>query len=66
MTVNYHVKKFYNIANGAKVIKLFTMVIYPHSVVIPIFFVIKLYYHGMAVNYCSILTLEKVELKLPW
>ncbi len=50
------------------VIKLFTMVIYHHSTVIPSFCVIKLYYLGnycgMAVNYCGILTLEKVGLEL--
>ncbi len=43
---------------GANVIKLFTMVIYCHSMVIPSFCVIKLYYlgnyHGMAVNYHGI------------
>jgi hypothetical protein len=36
---------------GASVIKLFTTVIYCHSMAIPSFFVIKLYYRGMAVNY---------------
>ncbi len=53
---------------GANVIKLFTAVIYHHSTVIPSFGVIKLHYLGnycgMAVNYCSILTLEKVGLEL--
>ncbi len=43
---------------GANVIKLFTPVIYCHSMVIPSFCVIKLYYlgnyHGMAVNYQGI------------
>ena len=43
---------------GANVIKLFTAVIYCHSMVIPLFCVIKLYhlgnYHGMAVNYHGI------------
>ncbi len=43
---------------GANVIKLFTAVIYCHSMVIPSFCVIKLYYlgnyHGMAVNYQGI------------
>jgi hypothetical protein len=38
--------------------------------VIPSFGVIRLYYlgnySGMAVNYQSILTIEKVRLKLPW
>ncbi len=42
------------------------MVIYHHSMVIPSFCVIKLYYLrnycGMAVNYCGILTLERVGL----
>jgi hypothetical protein len=55
---------------GANVIKLFTAVIYHNSTVIPSFSVIKLYYLGhycgMAVNYCNILTLEKVGLELPW
>jgi hypothetical protein len=45
-------------APGANVIKLFTAVIYCHSMVIPSFCVIKLYYlgnyHGMAVNYHGI------------
>jgi hypothetical protein len=54
---------------GANVIKLFTAVIYHHSTVIPSFCVIKLYYlgnySGTAVNYHSILTLEKVWLELP-
>ncbi len=54
---------------GANVIKLFTAVIYHHSMVIPSFCVIKLYYLGnyswMAVNYHGIWTLEKVRLKLP-
>ncbi len=43
---------------GANVIKLFTMVIYCHSMVISSFCVIKLYYLGnylgMAVNYHGI------------
>jgi hypothetical protein len=43
---------------GANVIKLFTMVIYCHSMAIPSFCAIKLYYlgnyHGMAVNYHGI------------
>ena len=43
---------------GANVIKLFTAVIYCHSMVISSFCVIKLYYlgnyHGMAVNYHGI------------
>jgi hypothetical protein len=49
---------------GADVIKLFAVVIYHHSMVILSFCVIKLYYpenyHGMAVNYHGVLTLEKV------
>jgi hypothetical protein len=52
------------------VIKLFTLVIYHHSKVILSCGVIKLYYIGnycgMAVNYHSILTLEKAGLKLQW
>ncbi len=44
--------------HGANVIKLFTTVIYCHSMVIPSFCVIRLYYlgnyHGMAVNYQGI------------
>jgi hypothetical protein len=54
---------------GPNVIKLFTVVIYHHPMVIPSFCVIKLYYCGnycgMEVYYCGILTLEKVGLKLP-
>jgi hypothetical protein len=54
---------------GANVIKHFTAVIYHYSTVISSFCIIKLYYLGnycgMAVNYCSILTLEKVGLELP-
>ncbi len=53
---------------GANVIML-PAVIYHHSMAILSFCVIKLYYlgnyHGMAVNYCGILTLEKIGLKLP-
>jgi hypothetical protein len=53
----------YEIDPWANVIKLFTAVIYHHSMVIPSFCVIKLYYlgnyHGMAVNYHGNLTLEK-------
>jgi hypothetical protein len=56
-------------APGANVVKLFTAVIYHLSTVIPSVCIIKLYYLGnycgMAVNYCSILTLEKVGLELP-
>ncbi len=47
-----------SLPSGANVIKLFTTVIYCHSMVIPSFCVIKLYYlgnyHGMAVNYHGI------------
>jgi hypothetical protein len=54
---------------GANVTKLFTAAIYHYSMVIPSFCVIKLHYLGnyceMAVNYRSILTLEKVGLELP-
>jgi hypothetical protein len=53
---------------GANVIKLFTVVIYHHSMVILSFCVIKLYYpenySGMAVNYNGILTLVKVGLEV--
>jgi hypothetical protein len=56
--VAYGQKKFYTLGPGANVIKLFTMVIYCHSMVIPSFYVIKQYYlgnyHGMAVNYHGI------------
>jgi hypothetical protein len=56
------------LAPGDNVIKLFTPVIYHHSMVIPSFCVIKLYYFGnycgMAVNYHGILALEKVGLEL--
>ncbi len=56
-------------ASGANVIKLFTVVIYYHSMVILSFCIIKLYYpenhSGMAVNYHGILTLQKVGLKVP-
>jgi hypothetical protein len=49
---------------GGNVIKLFTVVIYHHSMVILSFCVIKMYYpgnyNGMAVNYHGILNLEKV------
>jgi hypothetical protein len=49
---------FITLAPGANVIKLFTMVIYCYSMLIPSFCVIKLYYLGnyrdMAVNYHSI------------
>jgi len=52
---------------GANILKLFTAVIYPHSMVILSFCVIKLYYpgyyRGMVVNYHGILTLEKVGLE---
>jgi hypothetical protein len=56
--------------SGATIIKLFTAVSYHHSMVIPSICVIKLYYLGnycgMAINYCGILTLEKLGLQLPW
>jgi hypothetical protein len=49
---------FITLAPGANVIKLFTAVIYCHSMVISSFCVIKVYYlgnyHGMAVNYHGI------------
>jgi hypothetical protein len=64
------VKSFVVQTPTANVIKLFIMVIYHHSKVILLFCVIKLYYIGkycgMAVNYHSILTLEKAGLKLQW
>jgi hypothetical protein len=51
-------KSFITLTPGANVIKLFTAVIYCHSMVIPSFCVIKPYYlgnyHGMAVNYQGI------------
>ncbi len=54
--------------SGANVIKLFTAVIYLHSMVILSFCVIKLNYPGnyrrIAVNYHSILTLEKEGLEV--
>jgi hypothetical protein len=50
--------RFVNTRPGANVIKLFTVVICCHSMVIPLFCVINLYYfgnyHGMAVNYHGI------------
>jgi hypothetical protein len=56
------------LTSGPNVIKLFTAVIYCHSIVILSFCVIKLYYfgnyRGMAVNYHGILTLEKVGLEV--
>ncbi len=63
------VKSFITLAPGANIIKPFTAVIYHHTMVMPPFCVIKIYYvgdyHRMAVNYWGILTLEKVGLKLP-
>jgi hypothetical protein len=60
---------FITLAPGANVMKLFTMAIYHYSMVIPSFCVIKLNYlgnyRGMAINFCGILTLEIVGLKLP-
>jgi hypothetical protein len=47
----------YEMSPGANVIKLFAAVIYHHSMVILSFCVTKLYYFGMTVNYCGILTL---------
>jgi hypothetical protein len=55
MAVNYHSKKFKTLGPGVNATKLFTVVIYCHSMVIPSFCVIKLgNYHGMAVNYHGI------------
>jgi hypothetical protein len=55
---NYDCKKFIIFSPGANVIKLFTAVIYHHSMVIMSFCVIKLNYpenyRGMALNYHSI------------
>ena len=54
---------------GANVIKLFTVVIYRHSMAIQSFCVIMLKYLrnylGMGANYHGILTLEKVGLEVP-
>jgi hypothetical protein len=51
-------KGFISSFQGANVIKLLTTVTYCHSMAIPSFCVIRLYYlgnyHGMAVNYCGI------------
>jgi hypothetical protein len=64
MAVNYPCICFITLDPGANGLKLFTAVIYHHSMVILSFCVIKLYYSenycGMAVNYYGILTLEKV------
>jgi hypothetical protein len=72
-------KIFTVLQSGANVIKLFTMVIYSHSMVIPSLCVIKLYYlgnyHGMTVNYHGIKLFYNigqkksafsVKLKIPW
>ncbi len=52
---------------GVNVIKLFTIVIYYHSMVIPSLCVIKLYYlgnyHGMAVNYHDIKLFDNIGQK---
>ncbi len=60
-SVNYGRKKFHNIGHrppGPNVINFFTMVIYPHSMVILSFCVIKQHYLGnyfrMMVNYHGI------------
>ncbi len=58
------VKSFIVQAPGANVIKLFTVVIYHHFVVIPSFYVIKLYYLRNLYRMSVILTLEKARLKL--
>jgi hypothetical protein len=42
--------KLYQTPARADVINIFTVVIYLHSMVIPLFFVVNLYYHG---NYCE-------------
>jgi hypothetical protein len=53
--------------SGANVIKLVTVVIYCHSMLIPSFCDIKLYYlnnyHGMAVNYHGIKLFYNIGLK---
>ena len=58
-----------SVPSGANVIKLFTAVIYCHSMVIPSFCVIKLYYlgnyHGIAVNYHGIKSVSYTHLTLP-
>jgi hypothetical protein len=58
---------FIRLTPGANVIKLFTEGNFHHSMAMPSFSVIKLYflknYCGMVVNYRGILTLEKVGLK---
>jgi hypothetical protein len=63
-------KVFITSALGPNIIKLFTAVIYHHSMVILSFCVIKQYhpgnYLGIALNYLSILTLEKVRLEVLW
>jgi hypothetical protein len=53
-------------AQEPNVIKLFTMVVYHHPMLITSFCVVKLYYCGMEVNYSGILTLEKEGSKLMW
>jgi len=62
--------KIISLGPGADFVKLFTAVIYPLFMVIPSFYVLSLFYLGnylgMAVNYGSILTPEKVGLELPW
>ncbi len=64
------VTKYDGLNTVVNVIKLFTTVIYLYSIVIPSFCVVKRYYLGnycgIAVNYCGVLTLEKVGLKLLW
>ncbi len=59
---------FKTLAPKANVLKLFTAVINHHFIVTLSFCIIKLYYPwnycGIAVNFHSILTLEKVELKV--
>ncbi len=55
MATNYHGICFITLIPGPNVIKLFSVVSYRHSMVIPSFCVIKLYYlgnyHGMTVNF---------------
>ncbi len=59
---------FITLAPGTNVIKPITVVIYCHSMVILLLCATKLYYlgnyHGMAINYREMLTLQKVGIKL--
>ncbi len=71
---NYFIEAFYKhhplavFQSGANVIKLFTGVIYHHSMVIPSFCVIKQHYLGnycrMAVNYCGMCVTNVIKHEL--